>query len=322
MSSIKTHRTLFVFYILVIYIFLQFCWWAYLIFDLNMDTYELKAELEFLKTGVDPGDYHVALRNKLLMVMGESSVFLVLLFIGFYQIRKSYLKEIALANQQRNFLLSITHELNSPLASIKLYLQTMQKRQLPEDKKQQVLENSLQEVDRQSRLINNILLAAKVDDSTYQFTMETLDLTQLLRRICNQQAAHFTHTIVPQLESGIEITSDKSALESIFNNLIENARKYAPKDTTIEVHLKTVAENKVEVQVIDEGPGIPADEHALIFQKFYRVGNEDTRKAKGTGLGLYLVAFFTDSMGGKIRVKSKVDEGTTFIVELPKTYRA
>ena len=317
MSSIKSHRTLLLFYILVIYIFLQFCWWAYLIIDLNMDVFELQAEIEFLSSGIKAPDHHIALRNKLMMVVGESSVFLVLLFIGFYQVRKSYMKEIALAKQQRNFLLSITHELNSPLASIKLYLQTMQKRQLPEDKKQQILENSLQEVDRQSRLINNILLAAKVDDSTYQFMMEKVNLSQLIRRICNQQAAHYTHTIVPQLEDNIEITSDISSLESIFNNLIENARKYAPKETTIEVVLKSIDSNKVEVQIKDEGPGIAPEEHGMIFQKFYRVGNEDTRKAKGTGLGLYLVAFFIDSLGGSIKVKSKVDCGTTFIVDLP-----
>jgi len=301
----NTPRPLVLFYVLVLYIFLQFCWWAYLIISLN---------LELSQPSLDSNED--VFTQKVLMVLGEGSVFLIILFIGFYQVRKSFLREVEVTKQQRNFLLSITHELNSPLASIKLYLQTLQRRKLSEEKTEQVLDNALHDVERQRKLISNILLAARVDDSSYQITPEKVNASLLIKRICNQQAAHFTHEFQVDITPDIEVTTDVSALESIVTNLIENARKYAPESTHIKVEM-TSDVNSFFLIIEDEGPGIPPEEQEAIFKKFYRVGNEDTRKTKGTGLGLYLVHFFVRSLNGSIMLKSGKRRGARFELQFP-----
>jgi signal transduction histidine kinase len=298
-------KSLLLFYVLVLYIFLQFCWWAYLIITLNIDLSEA-----VLGTTDPEGE----LSKKLMMVIGEGSVFLILLFVGFYQVRKSFMREVAVAKQQRNFLLSITHELNSPLASIKLYLQTLQRRKLSPEKTEQVLESTLSEVDRQSKLVNNILMAARVDDSSYHLTLEEVNVSTLLRRICNQQAAHFSHEFDLSISPNLMLTTDMSAFESIVTNLIENARKYAPVQSVISIGLNKKRDG-IELMVQDEGPGIPEPEKEAVFRKFYRIGNEETRKSKGTGLGLYLVRFFVNALGGTINVTN--NGGARFTVYLP-----
>ncbi len=298
-------KSLLLFYVLVLYIFLQFCWWAYLIITLNIDLSAAVAE------NAEAGNN---LSQKLMMVVGEGSVFLLLLFVGFYQVRKSFMREVAVAKQQRNFLLSITHELNSPLASIKLYLQTLQRRKLSAEKTEQVLETSLVEVERQSKLINNILMAARVDDSTYNLTLEEVNASALLTRICNQQAAHFSHEFDLSISADLLITTDVGAFESIVTNLIENARKYSPVQSVISIGL-VPKDNGIEFMIQDEGLGIPQSEQDAIFNKFYRIGNEETRKSKGTGLGLYLVRFFVDALRGNIKVTN--NSGARFTVFLP-----
>lgn len=297
-------KSLLLFYVLVLYIFLQFCWWAYLIITLNIELSEA-----VLGTSDPEGE----LSKKLMMVIGEGSVFLILLFVGFYQVRKSFMREVAVAKQQRNFLLSITHELNSPLASIKLYLQTLQRRKLSPEKTEQVLESTLSEVDRQSKLVNNILMAARVDNSSYHLTLEEVNVSALLRRICNQQAAHFSHEFDLSISPDLMLTTDMSAFESIVTNLIENARKYAPVQSVISIGLSKKKDG-IELMVQDEGPGIPEPEKEAVFRKFYRIGNEETRKSKGTGLGLYLVRFFVNALGGTINVTN--NGGARFTVYL------
>lgn len=298
-------KSLLLFYVLVLYIFLQFCWWAYLIITLN---------IELAEAVLETSDPEGELSKKLMMVIGEGSVFLILLFVGFYQVRKSFMREVAVAKQQRNFLLSITHELNSPLASIKLYLQTLQRRKLSPEKTEQVLESTLSEVDRQSKLVNNILMAARVDNSSYHLTLEEVNVSALLRRICNQQAAHFSHEFDLSISPDLMLTTDMSAFESIVTNLIENARKYAPVQSVISIGLSKKKDG-IELMVQDEGPGIPEPEKEAVFRKFYRIGNEETRKSKGTGLGLYLVRFFVNALGGTINVTN--NGGARFTVYLP-----
>ena len=298
-------RPLVIFYLLVLYIFFQFCWWAYLIISLNIELASKYYNTE-----------NQLINKKVLMVFGEGTVFLILLFVGFYQVRKSFMREVQVAKQQRNFLLSITHELNSPLASIKLYLQTLQRRKLSEEKTEQVLENALHDVERQQKLVSNILLATRVDDSSYQIVPEEVNLSALVKRICNQQAVHFSHDFHIDIEPNISAFTDVSAFESIVTNLIENARKYSPKNTGIHVRLKKY-EKEFTLIIEDEGPGIPLHDREAIFQKFYRSGNEDTRKTKGTGLGLYLVQFFVKSLNGSIQIVEGKKGGARFELRFP-----
>ena len=314
----KQPVTLLIFYFLVLYIFLQFSWWAYLIFDLNVELIEVKRQLaDFGESKSENVDFESVLRNKLLMITGEGLVFLLLLFIGFRQVRKSFMREVAAAKQQKNFLLSVTHELNSPLASVKLFLQTLIRREQPREKQVEILEKSVSEIDRQSKLINNILTAAKVDNSSYVFRPEVIDLAELVKDLTDKSARD-SHEVRFENTCDDEalIKSDVSAMQSIVINLLENAMKYSPQNSRIDLRVRC-DENHIYLDVEDEGEGIKEEDEKRIFKMFYRSGEEETRNTKGTGLGLYLVRIFTESSGGEVTFSNKKEGGARFTVKLP-----
>jgi two-component system, OmpR family, phosphate regulon sensor histidine kinase PhoR len=283
----KIPKTLFVFYLLVFYIFAQFVWWAYLIVNLNIELASVSDQL-------------VRIPSKVWMVLGEGAVFLTLLFLGFRQVKKSFLKEVLLSRQQNNFLLSITHELNSPLASIKLNLQTMLKRVLDSEKQNKLLQAALDEVTRQEKLVNNILLAARAENNNYQLVFQKIDLVSFIQNIIARYQNQSTHVFEFDSPSNTTIQADDTALNIILSNLLENAIKYSPEKTTIRIQLFDSKE-EVRIKISDEGQGIAEEDSQNIFDKFYRSGNEETRKSKGTGLGLYLAKFFTEALNGKIK---------------------
>jgi signal transduction histidine kinase len=316
MMKSKNPKPLIVFYALVFYVFLQFGWWAYLIFEMNVEITDLKKEVAVMKAETSQSDlseFDNALHKKLLMVIGEGSVFLTLLFIGFYQVKKSFMREFSLARQQQNFLLSVTHELNSPLASIKLYLQTLLKRQsIPEEKKEALLNKALLDVERQSKLVNNILLAAKLEDNSFQFKIERINLSRTIEQLI-QNHPQDTHKVEKRIDSDVLIDADLTAIQSIFINLYENTLKYGSPEQPVEIAVEKQAQNAV-LTIKNHGTTIPENELNQIFEKFYRLGDENTRNSKGTGLGLFLVKFFTDAMGGKIKAASTSSGETAFTV--------
>jgi two-component system phosphate regulon sensor histidine kinase PhoR len=146
-------KPLTLFYILVVYIFMQFCWWAYLLADLNKEVYTHK--IVYSIQNQQPGREAVMLKklhHRWFMIAGEGAVFLSLLILGAVKTHRAFKKEVALANSQKNFLLSVTHELKSPLASIKLYLQTLQKHDLEKNKQQAFLENAIKDTERRKQI--------------------------------------------------------------------------------------------------------------------------------------------------------------------------
>lgn len=297
------------FYILVAYVFLQFCWWAYLIFNLNLEIHELRIALN----ASHQADYESSLTSKILMISGEGTVFLCLVFLGFYQVKKAFLREVALAEQQSNFLLSITHELNSPIASVKLYLQTLLTRKVTEEKRNEILTNALRENDRLHKLVDNLLVTTRLDNSTYTFYFEEYNWSDFTRQIVTENPKAKNRKLVLNIEENIQGFMDKNAWTSIVVNLLENAVKYSS-EGTITIGLQRTNTDTIRLSVTDEGQGISNDEKAMIFKKFYRIGSEETRKSKGTGLGLYIVHFLVKNLQGDIEVANNSPQGTQFIV--------
>lgn len=254
--------------------------------------------------------------QRMAMIVGEGSVFLFLLIVGAFFIRKSIAKEIKLKEQQQNFLLSVTHELKSPLAAIKISLETLIKRDLSKDMRLSLLNNSLKDIERLDTLVENMLLATKIDNRSYTFPKEQVDFSELVSRSAERLQLHSCGTeqlIKTDIEKGIYINGDAFTLSSVVNNLIENAVKYSDPCSEVSVHLCQIG-GKVVFTVSDRGPGVSDEEKMNIFDKFYRVGHENTRKTKGTGLGLFIVKEVLQHHDAEIVVKDNVPQGTIFEV--------
>jgi signal transduction histidine kinase len=280
-----------IFYALIIYAVAELIWWGYML-----------VKLQPAKTG---------------MIMGEGLTFVVVFTAGALSLHKSVNRQRKLQEQKKNFLLSVTHELKSPLASIKLLLQTIQKRSLNKDQIMDFIDKSLLDIERLDDMVENMLLASKIDNQSYTFPKASFNLSVLVDSIvnrlqitkcdCNQQI------INAEIEPKIEITGDKFALTSVVTNLIENAVKYSKPCEAVAVKLFS-KEDKIYLQVADHGIGIADEEKSRIFDKFYRVGSEDTRNTKGTGLGLYIVKEVLNKHQASIRVKDNRPAGSIFEV--------
>lgn len=278
-----------IFYCLIIYALFQLIWWGRLLLLANP--------------------------NSKGMVLGETAVFLFIFFVGAYYLQKAINQERKFHQQQKNFLLSVTHELKSPLASIKLYLQTILKRELEPEKQKSFITNSLKDIERLDDLVENMLLATKIESKSYSFPKESFNLSELVNSVAGRLQVHTCSSQIIKLsvQQGISIIGDKFALTSVISNLIENAVKYSPDCAEVQVSLRR-SNGQIHFIVADSGIGIKDQEKSRIFDKFYRVGSEDTRKTKGTGLGLFVVKQVLDKHQATIKVKNNQPSGSIFEV--------
>ena len=276
-----------IFYFLVLYALAELTWWGYLLIASNA--------------------------KRMPMILGEGSVFLIILLVGIYFFQRTIKKESEFHQQQQNFLLSVTHELKSPLAAIKLVLQTLVKRDLTKDKRDQLIGNSIEDVGRLDDLVENMLLATRIENNSYSYPKELFDFSELVKSIYDRAiiTSENTRNFQQQIEENISIMGDRFALGSLINNILENAVKYSPAGAAIQVQLYQQS-NKIFFIVADQGVGIPTSERQKIFQKFYRSGNELTRQNKGTGLGLFIVAQVAKNHQAKVLVSNNQPKGTIF----------
>ncbi len=259
-------------------------------------------------------DHERSLRTS--QYIGEGTTNLIVILIGAFVVYTSFLRRIRLSRQQNNFMLSVTHELKSPIAAMKLNLQTMEKRQLPEETQKLLIDRCIKESNRLNDLCNNMLFASQIEGRQYKAARELFDLSELAENAVVDYAHRYPRKFVSHIMPGVHITGDKMMLHMAFNNLLENAVKYTPAEKTITIALQKKQDNAV-LQVIDEGAGIPDNEKKNIFNKFYRIGNEESRHSKGTGLGLYLTGKIVLQHKGRIIVKDNTPSGSVFEICLP-----
>ena len=280
-----------IFYATIIYALAQLFWWGYRLVILQP--------------------------TRIGMVLSEGSMFLMVFALGAWSLHKTVNKERRLHEQKKNFLLSVTHELKSPLASIKLYLQTISKRDLNRQQIVSFLDKCLLDVERLDDLVENMLLASKIENQSYTFPKEKFSLSALVDSVVNRlqiNKCDFNQQLInAEIEPKIEITGDKFALSSVVTNLVENAIKYSQPCEEVSVKLFR-KDDGIHLQVADRGIGISDDEKDRIFERFYRVGSEDTRNTKGTGLGLYIVKQVLDKHDATIHVHDNRPAGSIFEV--------
>jgi two-component system, OmpR family, sensor histidine kinase CiaH len=244
----------------------------------------------------------------------EGATFLALIIIGAVYVYRVVRRQINMQLQQQNFMMAVTHELKTPIAVAQLNLETLQKHNLDEAKKQKLIQMTLQETNRLNHLASNVLVSAQLEGGGYRLSMEELDLSSLVSACVNDFIHRFPErNWVTEIEPAVEITGDMLLLQILVNNLLENALKYTHKGASIICRLINQS-NHIFFQVIDDGPGIPDDEKKNIFEKFYRVGNEQTRSAKGTGLGLHLCKKIATDHNAKISVSDNNPTGSIFSV--------
>ena len=291
------------FYLLTGYILLQFFWWAYLLVKLNLELYQNSDP----ETG----------KLKVLMIIGEGTVFFIFLLAGIYITQRTINKEIKLVRQQRNFLLSITHELKTPLAAIKLSMDTLTKRENLDSDQRNLLQNNVRDnTERLSLLIENVLLATQMENGKDILDKTEVNLSDLTRKIASRIGQTWAGAEINiEIDSEIIGQTDIHNYESIVTNLIENALKYGGgKPLTI---ILSEEDGQGVLQVLDCGPGIPNALKSEVFEKFYRAENEETRSKKGTGLGLYIVKELVGLNSGSIHIEDNHPSGSKFIVKLP-----
>lgn len=320
------------FYGLLLYALLFFGWWSNLQLT-QMSQLEI-ANKEILRYKTQISGDSIAIANvtqsseyqaigahtnqRRFIIMAGAAVLFMTLLTGFWYIEGGFRREVALASQQRNFMLSITHELKSPIASVRLILETFRKHELSREKTVQFAGRSLKELERLNNLVNNILLAARVEN-TNPWSEEKLELNELIEEILEQVRSKYPDVRFSARFDGEAnfVLADRTAIMTIAFNLIENAVKYSSSE---DAEIQTIVRQKkgrVFFKVADNGIGIADEDKGRIFEKFYRIGSEDTRKTKGTGLGLYIVKQIVKAHNGSIVVRNNSPQGSVFEVTLP-----
>jgi signal transduction histidine kinase len=306
-------RALITFYVLVIYIVAQFVEWTRLMLDQSREIHNLKLQLSPNANPAAQDVLQKELIGKYYMVAGEGIVFLAILALGVIMIRRAFRKESKLVAKQRNFLHSVTHEFKSPVASMRLQLETLQKRSLSPEQQQQALANAIDDTDRLDKLIEKILMAARIDSGELPVHVEYINVSEKLKEVLEQISRSYPQrNIISNIAEDIFLNMDPWALNSIVTNLMENALLYSNK--TVEINLSSDT-NSVQLSVKDNGVGIPNDEKKKILQKFYRA--DATQGYKGTGLGLYLVDYFVKAHKGSIEIKDNKPQGSIFEITFP-----
>ena len=305
------------YWVLLTYIVALLAWWF---IELQTRSRQMASyKLQELK--MDDPRYELKLINilaeqqrKTAQYVGEGSTFLLLILIGAVYVYREVRRQILLQQQQQNFMMAVTHELKTPIAVTKLNLETLLKHKLDEQKQQKLIQSALQETSRLDTLANNILVASQLEGAGYSPTKEEIDFSALTLRAFDDFSHRFP---ARRWESAIgqdcQVQGDPLLLQMLVNNLVENALKYSPKEGIIQIALKKEG-SRIVFSVKDQGPGIPDNEKKKIFSKFYRTGSEETRTAKGTGLGLYLCRRIAADHKATIKVSDNSPIGSIFTV--------
>jgi len=311
-----------VYWFLLVYILGALIWWLVLLQKQNENIAQLKLkEISNTDSSLNPGAYSKELnaiynekKRNTAKYISEGITFLALILVGAVFVYRAVGRQLRTQQQQQNFMMAVTHELKTPIAVTKLNLETIQKHQLDEPTRQKLIQMTLQEANRLNDLTNNILVSSQLEGNNNIFSKEELNLSDLVKScVCDFKARFPDRNLDSSIREEIEITGDPLLLTILVNNLLENAMKYSPKNKPINCRLHK-QKNEILLEVIDEGAGIPQEEKKKVFDKFYRIGSEDTRTTKGTGLGLYLCKKIALDHNADIYVTDNTPTGCIFVV--------
>ncbi len=292
---------------------------------------------------------HLADRNLLFARQSQRSILfgaliafsVVAAFVGFVQARRAFQRQLRLNELKSNFVSSVSHELRAPIASVRLLAESLERGKISEPKKQnEYFKFIVQECRRLSSLIENVLDFSRIEQGRKEYEFEPTDIVRLVQetvKLMESYAAERNVSLVLRFDdsqlstNNPQPTLDGHAIQQALVNLIDNAIKHSPSGATVTVGFvaavcdrRTSIENQrrsqtaatIQIYVEDSGPGIPADEHQKIFERFYRLGSELRRETQGVGIGLSIVQHIVDAHGGKVVVQSEIGKGSRFTIQL------
>jgi signal transduction histidine kinase len=251
-------------------------------------------------------------------VMVEGLLLLVVILVGVYVIFVYWNRQSNLYAKQRDIISQVTHELKSPLASIQLHLETIRLRKPAEDKLDAFVGTMLADTDRLHYLINNLLMAARLEQRRKPAEKRLTDMTAMLAEYVERERANLPQggSITLEAEPVLKLLVDPEEMGMVLRNLFENAVLYSPGSPEITVRLAR-AGNSAQLSIQDKGRGLERRELKNVFDMFYRV-HPAGENIRGTGLGLYIVATIIRGYGGNVLVESAgLGQGCTFIITLP-----
>jgi two-component system phosphate regulon sensor histidine kinase PhoR len=253
------------------------------------------------------------------LIIGVVVFALILVGLSFYLFLM--IKEVRLNQRQANFIDSVTHELKSPIASLRLYLETLEMRALSDEQRTKFYRVMEQELERLDHLITQLLEVGRIDAIGEQSEPEDIAMETLIRKCGAAACAHHkkdeTETIAYDFQP-TNVYARPLVLETVFRNLLDNAVKYGGEPPRVEVQVRTGERGRIITRITDNGQGVPPELRKRIFRMFFRAGSELTRRQKGTGLGLYIVHTLVKQLHGRISVHDRAGQsGSVFEVEIP-----
>ena len=282
----------------------------------------LGISLSALTVALNVGWILLSFREAAILILGV--FFFALIITGLVLNTIFLVREIRKSEQHDAFLNAVTHELKTPIASIKLYLETLKSREVTREKQQEFYDVMLADSDRLLNTVDQVLSASKTGETRSRYDVEELDIVRLLEDSAAIVRSRYNldpgAIRIAENDDGLRVLGDADELQTAFVNLLDNAVKYSPGGAKVSVRVKaSPIRNRLDVFIKDNGVGMEATELKRVFKRFYRVPQIDGKKVKGTGLGLFIVNSIIKKHGGSIKADSKgAGRGSTFIVQLPK----
>ena len=253
-------------------------------------------------------------------------IFFALLIAGMVVNTIFLVREVRRSEQHDSFINAVTHELKTPIASIRLHLETLQRRDLAEPRKQEFYRLMLKDADRLTETVEQVLRAGRAGDKKAGREKADVDFGQLVRD-CVEAVRSRYHLQSDALRfeelasngNGVHVRGSQDDLRTAVSNVLDNAVKYSGDHVDVQVRLEAAEEKRVMLRVQDQGVGIPPEDLKRMFRRFYRITHRSLAQVKGTGLGLFIVKSIAKKHGGTAFALSEGEgHGTTVVIELPK----
>ena len=283
----------------------------------------LGASLVLLAIALNVGWIILNWREVALLIFGL--VFFIVLIFGLILNTTFLIREIRRNEQHDAFINAVTHELKTPIASIRLYLETLKTREVDEAQRREFYNIMLADSDRLLSTVEQVLRAGRTGLRRRRIANTVINVDEMVRECLELTRVRYglgdSHLVYSESEDakGARVSGDPDELRAAFSNLLDNAVKYSDKEVLVSVSVSAIDDKRVAVRVADKGIGIPSAQLKRIFKRFYRVPGRFMARVKGTGLGLFIVHSVVRKHGGRVYAESPgLGHGSTFTIQLPR----